>query len=185
MQTALNILPLLAFLVAFKWAGFYVATGVLMAAMVLLALIDYLRVRRVSKMHALSTVLVLVFGSATLVLHDPLYLQLKPTILLWLLALAFLGSQWIGAAPLAQQMLEPTLSGGPAIERTLWLKINLMWVVAYLLLGLLNLFVVHLYQIRIITLQTYVYFKIFGLTIAIVALAVGQALWLQRRSAAA
>ncbi len=31
----------------------------------------------------------------------------------------------------------------------------------------------------------HVYFKIFGLTIAIVALAVGQALWLQRRSAAA
>jgi intracellular septation protein len=185
MQAALNILPLLAFLLAFKWAGFYVATGVLMAAMVLLALIDYLRVRRVSKMHAFSTVLVLVFGSATLALHDPLYLQLKPTILLWLLAIAFLASQWIGAAPLAQRMLEPTLSGGLAIERSLWLKINLMWVTAYLLLGLLNLFMVHLYRIRIVTLQTYVYFKFFGLTIAIFALAVGQSLWLQRRNEAA
>jgi intracellular septation protein len=184
MQAALNILPLVS-LPAFKWAGFYVATGVLMAAMVLLALIDYLRLRRVSKMHALSTLLVLVFGTATLALHDPLYLQLKPTVLLWLLALAFLASQWIGSAPLAQRMLEPALDGGPAIERSLWLRLNLMWVIAYLLLGLLNLYVVHLYQIRIVTLQTYVYFKFLGLTIAIVALAVGQALWLQRRSEAA
>jgi intracellular septation protein len=185
MQVALILLPLAAFLLAYIWAGIYVATGVLMAAMVLLALIDYLRLRHVSKMHALSTVLVLVFGTATLALRDPLYLQLKPTILLWLLALAFLGSQWIGAAPLAQRMLEPTLSSGPAIERALWLRINLVWVMAYLLLGVLNLFVVHLVAVHVASLQTYVYFKVFGLTIALGALAAGQAIWLQRRSESA
>ena len=37
-------------------------------------------------MHALSTVLVLVFGGATLVLHDPRFLKIKPTLLLWLMA---------------------------------------------------------------------------------------------------
>ncbi|HLQ13154.1 MAG TPA: septation protein IspZ [Steroidobacteraceae bacterium] len=185
MQAVLNFLPLAAFLLAFKLAGIYVATGTLMAAMVLLALLDYVRLRRVSKMHALSTVLVLVFGAATLALRDPLYLQLKPTILMWLLALAFLASQWIGTAPLAQRMLEPTLGDGPAIERALWVRINLVWVVAYLLLGVLNLFVVHLVTIHVASLQSYVYFKVFGLTIALAALAVGQALWLQRRGEAA
>ena len=93
MQAALNFLPLAAFMLAYHYAGIYVATAVLMAAMVLLALVDYLRVRRVSPMHAVSTVLVLIFGSATLILHDPRFLKIKPTLLLWLMALAFLGSQ--------------------------------------------------------------------------------------------
>jgi len=182
MQVALILLPLAAFLLAYLWAGIYVATGVLMAAMTLLVLVDYLRAGRVSKMHALGTVLVLVFGTATLALRNPLYLQLKSTILFWLLALAFLASQWIGAAPLAQRMLEPAISGGAAIQRTVWLRMNLMWVGAYLLLGLVNLLAVRLASLHAYV-YFYVYFKIIGLAIAF-ALAVGQALWLQRRSVA-
>ena len=107
MQAALNFLPLAAFLLAYKFGGIYVATAVLMAAMVLLALVDYLRLRRVSPMHAVSTVLVLIFGTATLVFHDPRFLKVKPTLLLWIMALAFLGSQWIGAMPLSQRLLGP------------------------------------------------------------------------------
>ena len=183
MQMALILLPLAAFLLAFIWAGIYVATGVLMVAMSLLVLVDYLRLGRMSKMHALATVLVLVFGTATLAFRNPLLLQLKSTILFWLLALAFLASQWIGAAPLAQRMLAPTISSGTVIERAVWLRMNLMWVGAYLLLGLVNLLV-----LRVASLQAYVYFyvyfKISCLAVAF-ALAVGQALWLQRRSEAA
>ncbi|HMI37766.1 MAG TPA: septation protein IspZ [Steroidobacteraceae bacterium] len=182
MQVALILLPLAAFLLAYLWAGIYVATGVLMAAMTLLVLVDYLRAGSVSKMHALGTVLVLVFGTATLALRNPLYLQLKSTILFWLLALAFLASQWIGAAPLAQRMLEPAISGGTVIQRAVWLRLNLMWVGAYLLLGLVNLLAVRLASLHAYV-YFYVYFKIIGLAIAF-ALAVGQALWLQRRSVA-
>ena len=109
MQATLNFLPLAAFMLAYKFGGIYVATAVLMASMLLLALVDYLRMRRVSPMHAVSTVLVLIFGTATLVLHDPRFLKVKPTLLLWIMALAFLGSQWIGATPLAQRLLEPAL----------------------------------------------------------------------------
>jgi len=168
---------------AYIWAGIYAATGVLMAAMTLVVVVDYLRLGRVSRMHALATVLVLVFGTATLAFRNPLFLQLKSTILFWLLALAFLASQWIGAAPLAQRMLEPTISSGTVIERAVWFRMNLMWVGAYLLLGLVNLLV-----LRVVSLQAYVYFyvyfKISCLLIAF-ALAVGQALWLQRRKVAA
>ena len=175
MQTALNLLPLAAFLLAYKFRGIYVATVVLMGAMVLLALIDYLRFRRVSPMHALSTVLVLVFGGATLAFHDPRFLKLKPTLLLWLMALAFLGSQWVGKNPLVQRLLEPVLTPGTELSRQRWLRINLVWVGAYLLLGATNLYVAHY-----TTEQTWVYFKVFGLTIALAALLMGQALWLHR-----
>src|SRR5579862_496583 len=176
MQAVLNFLPLAAFLLAYHYGGIYPATLVLMVAMLLLTLVDYLRLRRVSPMHALSTVLVLIFGTATLVLHDPRFLKVKPTLLLWLMAVAFLGSQWIGAMPLSQRMLEPALAPGVSVSRPQWLRINLIGVAAYLLLGSLNLYIA-----RAASEQTWVYFKVFGLTIALAALAVGQALWLQRR----
>ena len=176
MQAALNFLPLAAFMLAYRYGGIYLATVVLMVAMVLLALIDYLRLRRVSPMHAVSTVLVLIFGTATLVLHDPRFLKIKPTLLLWLMALAFLGSQWIGASPLSQRLLEPALAPGASVSRPQWLRINLIWVGAYVLLGCLNLYVV-----QNASEQTWVYFKVFGLTIALAVLGVAQALWLQRR----
>lgn len=176
MQAALNFLPLAAFLLAYRFGGIYVATVVLMGAMVLLALVDYLRLRRVSPMHAVSTALVLIFGSATLVLHDPRFLKIKPTLLLWLMALAFLGSQWIGATPLSQRLLEPALAPSAKLSRPQWLRINLVWVGAYALLGCLNLYVAHSASE-----QAWVYFKVFGLTIALALLGVGQAIWLQRR----
>lgn len=179
MQAALNFLPLAAFMLAYKLGGIYLATAVLMGAMVLLALVDYLRLRRVSTMHALSTALVLVFGTATLVLHDPRFLKMKPTLLLWLMALAFMGSQWIGKAPLVQRLLEPSLAPGTVVTRPRWLRINLLWVSAYLLLGFLNLLVA-----RVADEQTWVYFKGFGLSIALAAVAVGTGLWLHQRSPA-
>ena len=175
MEAALNFLPLAAFLLAFWLGGIYVATAVLMVAMVLLVLFDYLRSRRVSAMHMLSAVLVLVFGGATLLLHDKRFLKLKPTVLLWILALAFLSSQWIGRAPLVQRLLEPALAPGTELPRARWLRINLVWVAAYLLLGALNLYVA-----RVVSDTAWVYFKVFGLTIALAALAMGQALWLHR-----
>jgi len=176
MQAALNFLPLAAFLLAYRLGGIYVATAVLMGAMVLLALVDYLRFRRVSSMHALSTLLVLIFGTATLAFHDPRFLKVKPTLLLWIMAVAFLVSQWVGAMPLAQRLLQPALAPGADIPRPQWLRINRLWVGVYVLLGALNLYVAHAKSE-----QTWVYFKVFGLSIAVAALFVGQALWLQRK----
>jgi intracellular septation protein len=93
------------------------------------------------------------------------------------MGLAFLGSQWLGAQPLAQRLMEPTLASPVQFTRQQWLRVNLVWVVAYLLLGGLNLYVANNASE-----QAWVYFKVFGLTMALVALGVGQALWLQRRA---
>jgi intracellular septation protein len=177
MHALLNFLPLAAFLIAYLLGGIYTATAVLMAAMVLLAGIDWLRTRRVSPMHALSTVLVLMFGSATLLLHDPRFLKWKPSVLLWLLALAFLGSQFVGRLPLIQRMLEPAVPGSERLARGEWLRLNLAWVAAYAVLGALNLLVAYHTSER-----TWVWFKVLGLTAATMTLAVWQASWLQRRS---
>ena len=175
MDSLLNFLPLLAFLAAYKLRDIYVATAALMVTMVLLCGVEFLRHRRVSAMQALSTVLILVFGTATLVLRDPRFLKWKPTIFMWLLSLAFLGSQWLGKAPLAQRMFQTALPEGAELPRTSWLRLNLQWVLAYAVLGLANWWVAfHLPE------ATWVNFKVFGLTAALMAVAVAQAVWLSR-----
>lgn len=175
MDTLLNFLPLVAFLAAYKLRDIYAATAVLMVAMLLLCGVEYLRHRRVSTMQALSTALILVFGTATLLLRDPRFLKWKPSIFMWLLSLAFLGSQWLGHTPLAQRMFQAALPEGAALPRAAWLRLNLQWVFAYAVLGIANWWVAfHLPE------ATWVNFKVFGLTAALMAVAVAQALWLSR-----
>ena len=177
MQAVLNLLPLAAFGLAYHFGGIYAATAVLMVAMVLLVAVDYLWQGRVAPIHAYSTVLVLVFGTLTLVLHDPRFLKWKPSILLWSLALAFVASQWIGRVNLAQRMFESALPEHQALGRATWMRVNVLWALAFALLGALNLWVA-----RAASEATWVHFKIYGLTAILMLLSIAQALWLQSRS---
>jgi intracellular septation protein len=177
MQNLLNFMPLLAFVVAYKLRDIYFATAVLMAAMLLLCLIEWLRTRTVSPMQLLSTALVLVFGTATLLLRDPRFLKWKPTIFMWLMAVAFLISQWTGKAPLSQRMLQPAIPGSEDLPRAIWVRLNLQWIACYLLLGFANWWVAfHASE------STWVNFKVFGLTTALMLFAGAQAWWLSSRT---
>ena len=93
MQGLLDFGSLVAFFVAYRVWGLYTATAVLMVAVGILLAVDYLRLRRISGMHALSAVLVFIFGSATLLLHDVRFIQWKPTVFFWLASLAFLACE--------------------------------------------------------------------------------------------
>src|SRR2546429_9327755 len=90
MQALTALAPLVAFFATYRLRGLYAATAVLMAAMVLVLALDWLRHRRIPALHALSAVLVLVFGSATLLLHNPLFIPWEPTPVVWALAPRFL-----------------------------------------------------------------------------------------------
>src|SRR5688500_15423897 len=96
MQQLIELAPLIAFFAVWKFADIYAATAVLMVAMLLLVAWDWMRTRVVPKMHLVSAVLVWIFGAATLILHDVRFLQMKPTIFYWLIALVLGGSIWIG-----------------------------------------------------------------------------------------
>jgi intracellular septation protein len=145
MQSLTEFAPLVAFFVAYMLGGLYVATAVLMAAMLALVAWDWLRLRRVPPMHSLSAALVLIFGSATLALHNPLFIQWKPTVFFWLVSLAFLGSAWIGERTLTERLLRTALAEAFGerlrLSAPLWRRLNLLWVVFYALLGALNVVV--------------------------------------------
>src|ERR1700728_22931 len=177
MQALFDLAPLVAFFVAYYLRGIYVATAVLMFAMVALLLIDLLRLKRIPPMHLLSALLVLALGSATLILRDPRFLKWKPTVFLWLLPLASLVSPWVSRAPLAQRLLAPMVSGSETVPRRTWLTLNLLWVGFYAALGALNLWVADNASER-----AWVNFKVFGLSAAFVVFAIAQALWLATRT---
>ena len=179
MQALFDLAPLAAFLVAYYLGGIYVATAVLMGAMVALLLVDLLRFKRIPPMHLLSAVLVLCLGSATLILRDPRFLKWKPTVFLWLVALASFASVWIGRAPLPQRLLAPVVSRSETIPRATWLALNWLWVAFFGMLGALNLWIA-----ANASESTWVNFKVIGISAAFALFAIAQAIWLAARTEA-
>jgi intracellular septation protein len=175
MQLLLELFPVLAFLVAYRLGGIYVATGTLMATMGLSLFIIWLRTRRIPPLFGASTALVLVLGTATLVLRSSRFIQWKPSIFLWLLAAAFLGSAFFGKQTLAQRVLQPTL-GEAQLERRDRLKLNFAWVLYGLIFGTINIVVAyHASE------ATWVATKSIGLMASMFLFMLGQLYWLHRR----
>jgi intracellular septation protein len=180
MQALTALAPLVAFFATYRLRGLYAATAVLMAAMVLVLALDWLRHRRIPALHASSAALVLVFGSATLLLHNRLFIQWKPTVLFWALSLAFLASSRIGARTLTERLLAPALGERVQAGAAEWRRLNLASAGLYALLGALNLVVAYNASER-----AWVNFKVFGLTLLTFAGIALQLLWLGTRAGAA
>lgn len=175
MQALAEFAPLLAFIVTYYLRGLYAATAVLMLAMLLLIAVDWLRLRRVPPLHALSTVLVLVFGAATLLLHNRVFIQWKPTVFFWLASIAFLGSFWIGKRTLTERLLGATLGAQLQVSSAVWRRLNSWWAAFYALLGVLNLVVVYYASERV-----WVALKFVDIVLMLVFV-VAQVLWLSAR----
>ena len=179
MQALTGLAPLLAFFVTYRLRGLYAATAVLMAAMVVLLALDWLRHRRIPPLHALSAGLVLILGAATLLLHNRLFIQWKPTVLFWAVSGAFIASFWIGERTLTQRVLAPALEERLQVSDALWRQLNLWSAAFYAALGALNLAVAHYASER-----AWVNFKLFGLTLLTFAFVALQVLWLSTRPGA-
>jgi intracellular septation protein len=177
MQALLEFAPLLAFIIAYYLGGLYTATAVLMVAMLVLLVVDYLLQRRIPPMHALSAVLVFALGAATLLFHDKHFIQLKPTALFWLAGLAFLASFWVGERTLTQRLLSAALQEQMQVPRSVWRRLNGVWVLFYGVLGGLNLAFAYYASER-----AWVNFKVFGLSLITLAFVGVQVIWLSRRA---
>jgi intracellular septation protein len=177
MQALTGFAPLVAFFVTYSLRGLYAATAVLMVAMLLLLAYEWRRQRRVPLLHALSALLVLALGSATLLLHNRLFIQWKPTVLFWLLSGAFIGSGWLSERTLTQRFLEPALTGHLQVSAAQWRRLNISSAAFYALLGALNLAVAYGASER-----AWVYFKMFGLAMLTFAFVALQVFWLSQRA---
>lgn len=174
MQLIIEFIPVVAFFVAYKLAGIYVATAVLIVAVILHAGVQWVRTRTVSRMQLISAALVLVFGGLTLAIQDKAFIMWKPTIVNWLFAVAFLASQHrvFGGQPIVRRLMEATDSGLKLPERA-WRQLNLAWVMFFGALGAANLYV-----FRHFSESTWVNFKLFGLLGLTFLFVLAQGLWL-------
>lgn len=177
MPALLEYLPLVAFGVAYWLGGMYVATATIMVAMTLTLALAWKLKGRLPQVNAISTALVVVFGSATLILRNAQFIQWKPTVFLWLLAVAFIASAFIGSQPLAQRLMQPAL-GDARRTRGQWLAANAACVLFLAAAGTANL--VFAYQTSE---ATWVRFKLFGLPVAMFGFLMLVLLWLNSRRA--
>lgn len=178
MQLLLDFLPVIAFFAAYKLADIYVATGVIIVAVILQVAVTWIVRRQLSPMLLLSAVLVLVFGGVTLAVRDKQFIMWKPTVLDWLLALAFLASQLrpFGGRPLIQRLMEAS-DAQIALGAASWRALNLMWVIFFAAMGAANLVVFRLFDEA-----TWVNFKLFGMLGLTFLFIVLQSLWISARS---
>ena len=154
MKLLVDFFPIVLFFAAYKMADIYVATLAAMVGAVLQVGYTWLRTRRFETMHLVSLVLIVVFGGATWFLRDPTFIKWKPTVLNWLFAVVFLGSQWIGNAPIIQRMMGSQL----VLPVAIWRRLNLAWTLYFVVIGGVNLYVAFNYEESV-----WVNFKLFGM----------------------
>jgi len=169
MQLFVDYLPIVLFFGAYLYKDIYFATIVLMVVMPVILTVQWLITRKVNKIYAASTALVVILGGATLALRNPLFLFWKPTVLNWAIALVFLGSQFIGEKPVVQRMMESAAS----LMAAQWRTLNLIWVGFFIIIGGLNLYVAYSFSE-----DFWVKFKLFGMLGLTLVFVVIQTIWL-------
>ncbi|NCF18353.1 MAG: septation protein A [Haliea sp.] len=123
----------------YTFDGIFTATGVLMVATLLQVVITYAITREFEKRLLWLLLAVVVFGGATLVFRNQMFIQWKPTIFNWVLAIAFGASQFIGD----KNLMERTLGSQIHLPKPVWNRLNILWVSNFAIVGALNLVVAY------------------------------------------
>jgi len=166
-----DLFPVVLFFAAFKLFDIYVATAVAIAATFLQ--IGWLKwkKRRVDAMMWVSLAIIVVFGGATLALHDETFIKWKPTVLYWLFGAVLAGSELLFSRNLIRAMLK----GQVEIPAIAWTRLNWSWVGFFAFMGAANLYVAFNFPT-----DTWVNFKLFGGMGLMIVFVVIQALFLLR-----
>ncbi|MFA9439571.1 septation protein A [Uliginosibacterium sp. sgz301328] len=200
MKLLFDFFPLVLFYAAFKYAkahtewaanlltqslGFMVSGGVvgpqeaptLMATIVVVAAIAlqivYLLLRRkkVPTVMWVSLGLAVVFGGATVWLHNATFIKWKFSVLYW-----FMGaSLWAGQALWKTNLLKKMLGGEIALPEHAWRRLNLAWVTFFLVMGAVNIYIAYNFSEDI-----WYNFKMFGSLGLMVVFIIAQAFYLSR-----
>ncbi|NVI83816.1 septation protein A [Janthinobacterium rivuli] len=203
MKFLFDLFPLIAFFAAFKLGGMYeaathdfvqqylsgfVSGGLIkadQAPWILATLVGIiatacqvsyllLRGRKVDGMLWLSLFIFVVFGGASIYLHDDFFLKWKPTLIYWLSGLALL----IAHVGFKKNLIRKTMEAQVQLPDAVWKQLLAAWIIFFGLLGALNLFVAFvLYQGDM---AAWVSFKAFGATGIFFAFIVAQTLFLAK-----
>ncbi|GGC21283.1 septation protein A [Pseudoduganella buxea] len=198
-----DIFPLLVFFGSYRWAGNNEGTAQLLvndnlsgiisggaiqasqapiivatiAGIVATAIqIAYLlaRGKRVDGALWVSMVVFLFFGGLTIYFHDDDFIKWKPTIIYWSFAAAMVVAYRFFGKNLIRAAMEKQI----ALPDEVWTRLNTVWVLFWVALGLLNLFVA--FVLFKADTNAWVSFKAFGVTGLMLVFFVAQGFYLSK-----
>ncbi len=175
MRQLLELIPIVLFFIAYKmdgeviqllgfsyeFDGIFSATAVLMIATTLQVAITWLLTREIDKKLIWLFIAVTVFGAATLILRNELFIQWKPTIFNWVLAAVFISNLLMSKKTLLERMLGEQID----LPKHAWIRLSQLWIGNFLIVGGLNIFVAYTYSQ-----DTWVNYKMYsaiGFTVAL------------------
>ncbi|MCP5418192.1 MAG: septation protein A [Chromatiaceae bacterium] len=173
MKLLTDFLPIVLFFVAYQLYDIYVATAVAIATSILQVGYFWLLRKQLEKMHLVTLGLLVIFGGLTLLLRDPLFIKWKPTVVNWLFATVFVGSQFIGKKPLVARVMGHAVDLPDAI----WGRLNISWGLFFLVSGALNLYVAFNFSEA-----AWVNFKLFGMLALTVVFIILQSFYMARHA---
>jgi intracellular septation protein len=171
MKLLTDFLPIALFFITFKLAGIYAATAVAIGATLLQIGWLYYRNGKVEAMQWVSLVIIVLFGGATLLFHDDMFIKWKPTVLYWLMGAALV----LGHLVMKRNFLHHLMGAQIELPEAIWLRLLWAWSGFFALMGVVNLWVAFNFD-----LDTWVSYKLFGGMGLMLVFVVAQALYLSR-----
>ncbi|MDE2618120.1 MAG: septation protein A [Burkholderiales bacterium] len=170
MKLLIDFFPILLFFGAYKFYDIYVATAVLMAATVLQTGLIYAIDRKLQAMQKITLLLILVFGTLTLALHDDRFIKWKPTVLYAAMAIALAVALWV----MKKNYLKLLLGSQLELPDAVWMRLNVAWIIYCAFMAALNGYVAAFYSTEV-----WVNFKLWGYAFPLVFI-IGQGLYIAR-----
>jgi intracellular septation protein len=152
LKLALDLGPLVLFFVANARYGIFTATAAFMVAVLAALFVSYVMTRRLPIMPVVTAIIVVVFGTLTLILHDATFIKVKPTIIY-----ALFGAVLIGGLLFNKPLLGVVFDSLFHLSDEGWRKLTLRWAIFFFALAVLNEIVW-----RSVSTDAWVSFKAFG-----------------------
>jgi intracellular septation protein len=152
LKLALELGPLALFFAVYSRLDIFAATGILMASVLVTLGVSYAMLKRIPIMPLVTAVIVLIFGSLTLIFHDETLIKVKPTALYLLFGAALFVGLW-----LKKPLLKILFDGAVHVTEEGWRKLTWRWAFFFLALAVLNEIIW-----RTQTTDLWVKFKTFG-----------------------
>ena len=164
LKFVLEMGPLVLFFLAYNKFGIFAGTAALMAATVVALAVTYALTRHLPVMPMVTAAMVIVFGGATLLLHDATFVKMKATIVYLLFAAALLGGLVFGKA-----LLSVAFDSVMNLTEEGWRKLTLRWGLFFVAMAAVNEFVW-----RTQPEDFWVKFKVFGFVPLTILFAISQ-----------
>lgn len=156
MKQLLEFIPLVIFFVCYKVYDIHFASGALIVATALPPLFTWVKYRKVDTMAIVTFLLVLLFGTLTLIFHNDMFIKCKVTVFYTLLSLVLI----LGQLVFKKNFLQHLLGKNFILPEKVWHNFSLAWAMFFLLCGLINIYIAFWLSQSI-----WVNFKVFGLPV--------------------